>query len=160
MKGQWLEGCLTPLRSGRPGYHIVSWLLNTRDHGVAQFRNRAYIVGVRKDLASAPLPPLLGLASELTPSLADILVPRQASDDSTRLPPASWTTAVHNVIASSVRATKLGIQGDWIINQAKGVTASGSLGPLPRQEFPALLHASRGGFWIGSRGRKASLREA
>ena len=156
----WLNRALSPLQHTQPGYHITKMLLNTRDHGVPQYRERLYLVGYRRDLAKAGMAPLQALDRSLQLRLSDVLCPPHASDDPARLPPASWMTARHNVTLAQLRAAaELPPHADWMVAQAKGISMSGSTGPRPREEFPALLHSNRTGHWVGSRGRPATVSE-
>ena len=156
LQGTWLQARVARLT--RAGYGVSTGLLNAEDHGLPQSRSRCYVVGIRND-ARRSLPPLVQLQGDKLLSIQDVLAPPLASDDPTAEPKATWTTAVKNAREALEVARRDALDQDWVIAHQKGEGFTGPAGPTPKVYWPCLLHANTNGYWIGSRGRHATLSE-
>ena len=87
--------------------------------------------------------------------LAAILAPRTAQDDPEALPRAEGARA--NVQQVRLRARQEGLVGDWAC--AQGLSRRWGAKAAPRSVMPCLLHSNSVGYWLGSRGRTASVAE-
>ena len=90
------------------------------------------------------------------PALVDWLRPWDAGDDPRGLPAAP--VARHIVERARERASAEGIRGDWMINEAQSKRWAGKA--RPRQHCPTMTKSRCQGYYIGSRGRHATLLEA
>ena len=138
-------------------YHVTWSILNAAQHGVPQNRPRLWVVGIRRDSPGQPssfkmpdpLPPELRLA------LGDILAPRRDTDNPDALPRAEG--AKFNVLRVKERARSEGVTADWAC--AQGLSRNWGSKAAPRLVMPCLLHSNSVGYWLGSRGRHASVAE-
>ena len=95
------------------------------------------------------------LPQELRLELKDILSPRIATDNLNALPRAEG--ARFNVLKVKERPQSEGIAADWAC--AQGLSRRWGAKAAPRLLMPCLLHSSSTGYWLGSRGRHASVAE-
>lgn len=73
--GAYLRTILDEFESAGPGYRFQVWNLYGPDYGLSQSRRRLFIVGVRRDLDAAPVPPAPVYAGRHVPideALADL----------------------------------------------------------------------------------------
>lgn len=151
-KGEFFRKLLRRLRQA--GYKVCFDILNTKDHGLPQFRARLYIVGIRLDVG--------GSKSFTFPSrihsmpLEEILAPRCASDSSSRLPPAFARGARARVLEARASLPARLLHRDWMIDDH----ASAGWASKARDVCPCLLFSQSGGRFVGSRGRRMSFEEA
>ena len=88
-------------------------------------------------------------------SLSSILAPLSDRDDPEALPSAAGAQA--NILLVRERANRDGITGDWA--SAQGLSRRWGAKAAPRQAMPCLLHSYSVGYWLGSRGRHATVAE-
>ena len=88
-------------------------------------------------------------------ALSSILAPPSDRDDPRALPKAAGAQA--NVLLVKERADRKGITGDWAC--AQGLSRRWGARAAPRLVMPCLLHSNSAGYWLGSRGRHATVAE-
>ena len=153
--GAWWQARVLELEAMH--YNVTWGILNAAHHGVPQNRPRLWVVGLRGDSPGQPadfkmpepLPP------ELRLELKDILSPKRATDNPDALPRAEG--AKFNVLKVKERACSEGITADWAC--AQGLSRNWGAKAAPRLLMPCLLHSNSVGYWLGSRGRHASVAE-
>ena len=135
------------------GYRVTWSLVNAKDHGLPQYRERIFIIGYRIDCSShAPIFPTLlqGL------TLSQVLCPWAPHDDGSRLP--SSLRAQQVVLHARSTLTARQRSQDWAVDS--GATLRRALrSGRARLESPCLTHARIHGPWLGSRGRFTTQRE-
>ena len=87
--------------------------------------------------------------------LKDILSPRIAADNPEALPRVEGDKL--NVLKVKERAQSEGITADWAC--AQGLSRRWGAKAAPRLLMPCLLHSNFTGYWLGSKGRHASVAE-
>ena len=164
LEGQWLLNVLARLARAGPGYDVQHATVDTRHHGVPQRRIRVYIVCIRKDYGVREFCFPEPLREDQLLTVADLLGPSHPTDDPLRMPPSTWSTACVNVESARAKVQALARSqgdrpGDWMVAHQQGQTFNGPAGARARYEWPCLLHANRMGYWVGRRGREASVEE-
>lgn len=134
------------------GYHVTWGKLNTKDHGVPQFRARVYIVGQRKGLSHSkfsftdiePLP---------CPSIEDFLDARKGRPSPEALPPVSQGHARRNVKRFLKIIEKDGhdpLSKPYIIDH----DGTEKFSTCKLDCSPCLTRRRGGGHWVTNRGRR------
>uniref|UniRef100_A0A6U6NTH1 DNA (cytosine-5-)-methyltransferase n=1 Tax=Zooxanthella nutricula TaxID=1333877 RepID=A0A6U6NTH1_9DINO len=133
-----------------PGYKVSAQLLNTRDHGVPQNRNRIYFVGIRKACDKGtfefpePLPPV---------SIEPFLEPRRKRPDASALPPKSQSVARSNVVLALKRLKAKGrdpLREPWVID----CDSTQARMSFALDRTPCMTCRRADGHWISNRGRR------
>lgn len=140
--------------------HLKSWdyqvhmtILNSKEHGLPQNRPRLYLVAlhVRCPLIGEAFVMPTPLPANRTLALKDILGPPGPQDDPAHRPRGARASANVDKAAAALPS---GDERDWMVRQATGKAWTTSV--RPQFIMPCLLHGNTSGYWVGSRGHKAS----
>ena len=152
-----VSGCR--LSGGREAYNVELLKLNSKDFGVAQNRQRVYIVGCRRDVAtglccspvrSLPTPPIRNFFDEDDPAIDD-------AAKREKLP--KQITARTNILAahSRLKAAKVNPRSvDMVVDIGSGRGLNMMCGLCPTI---TRSRGGNGGFWVTSLGRRLSSTE-
>ena len=137
-------------------FNIYHDVLNTKDHGVPQNRERCFFVGIRKDVdtGSFEFPEALPLAD-----IRAFLDPREGRPSFADLPPRSQTTARANVQQTLVKLEAKGADPffePWVID----CDGTQSFTKAMKGVTPCITAARYKGHWVTSHGRRFNLQEA
>jgi len=152
-KGKYLQSILSELE-GLNSYKISWQLLNTKDHGLPQFRRRWYCVGILKSCATEfkwPEP----IACATVDSLLEKRSPKLAM---TGMPRLSHTTAVKNVRIQLRKLKRQGVNPHKVTHFVD-CDCSPHFVKTMKTLSPCLTVARGNGFWISSRGRRMLTKE-
>jgi len=153
-RGRYFEAILESL-NGLRNYNVSWQILDTRDHGVPQTRQRIYIIGIRKDRDRGtfafpePLPWV---------SIERFLDPRKKRPSIHDLPPRSQGTAYDNVQSEMRKISEQNsdpLREAWLIDCDSTRSRTGS----QKDRCPCITARRGDGHWISNRGRRTNKKE-
>jgi len=152
--GQYFDAVMESLRA--LGKYNISWqVLDTKEHGVPQTRQRVYIVGIKKSLDQGsfafpePIPHV---------SIEKFLEPRKGRPAKTQLPPKRSGTARANVIKVLAKLEKEG-QNPFLKPFIMDCDSTYSRMTYKLDATPCMTCGRRSGHWISNRGRRMTTGE-
>ena len=138
------------------GYQIHVLKMNTHRHGLPQYRERAYVIGIHRTVLMDA--PAFQDPQPRAPCPADMLLnPACGTDDTTNVP--TRPGALHALRTALQRLHPDVAQDVRFVDTALSKKRVDRVG-APRALLPALLHPRTEGVWIGSRGRPITFEEA
>ena len=154
-KGMYFQAILESLKMISPQYNIYYCLMNTKDHGVPQSRNRVYIIGIRQDVDQGTFtwPEKLPL-----PSIEEFLDSRDPDLAATGLPPPRQGTVRKNV-EKKIQMHK--DQGEDPYTKCFVVDCGSSDYRCQSVEgvSPCMTCSRADGHWVTNRGRRLTKEE-
>jgi site-specific DNA-cytosine methylase len=150
---KWIRGALQDLK-----YWVSCRVLNAKDHGVPQNRERLLIVGIHR-LGAPDAASLFEWPKKLPRvSIEDFLDPKTESDNPRRLPPASQTGARKHVraVLTALKQEGLDPATAGLIVNCDGAKCQSMCGVSP---CITRARACNGGHWVLSRGRRLTTQE-
>ena len=150
---EWIRGALRGL-----SYWVSCRVLNAKDHGVPQNRERLFIVGIHQ-LGAPDAANLFKWPTKMPAvCLEDFLDPKDESDNPRRLPPKSQTIARKHVqcLLAALRKEGLDPTTARLIVDCDGTKCHSMCGVSP---CLTRTRCSNGGHWVLSRGRRLTTQE-
>lgn len=150
---EWIRGALRGLN-----YWVSCRVLNAKDHGVPQNRERLFIVGIHQ-LGAPDAANLFKWPTKMPAvCLGDFLDPKDESDNPRRLPPKSQTIARKHVqrLLAALRKEGLDPTTARLIVDCDGTKCHSMCGVSP---CLTRTRCCNGGHWVLSRGRRLTTQE-